>query len=731
MTEAAAIATPAASAVDARPARARARPSGPPGPRVPPSRRIVASSSRRSAVAIAAVLTSASAANSTDSPIDHPHAPRAARAERAHVVEVLGAGLRPARRDGPRRSGRASAPPRPPATKTALVGRRAGVLPGERRVEHDVAEARARGRRSRRRAASTARRVLQAGADGVADLEVALGRDDAADGDGGAASRRAWPPARTPQVERRGVPRRARRPATGRPSPSGPCRAGTPASGSTPVAASTPGSRASCAAVPAGSGAPSRPATTWPAVTRAAVTDSVSWRAARRAARPGCRPASRSARSASPARRCASGWPPGRCSRAGRARRAAAAAATAAAAGRPSSQRPSSAVPGREQDRREDRERVAPARRRRCSAIAAPPPSDEHAGEHAHDAGTAVLDRHLAQRLGRAHAPGAPRRGDDRELGDADAHAERRGERDPGVARLEAGRHDAVVGEHARRSRGRAARRRAGRARSRPRERISASAAISRRTWRGVAPSARSTAVSRRRWAIASANVPATTNSATAPAIPPIAPKIATSVARSDAVGSPASAFAAWSRSSTSTAGPCAARSRARSASAETPRSATTPIALTRPGAPDCAARDRGGEEQRGLAAVPARRPGGEAADAVGRLAARRDDPQRRRRRARRGGRRRRRRAGRPGARPAVSRYGVSAALGQPWPCTRSTPAPCSARPSRVAGAGRERDVADGARDARDLRGALDRRGGRAAAPGTTSTASRRRRGRW
>ena len=80
--------------------------------------------------------------------------------------------------------------------------------------------------------------------------------------------------------------------------------------------------------------------------------------------------------------------------------------------------------------------------------------------------------------------------------------------------------------------------------------------AISRRTWRGVAPRARSTAVSRRRWAIASANVPATTNSATAPAIPPIVPKIETRVARSDAVGSPASAFAAWSRSSTSTRAP-------------------------------------------------------------------------------------------------------------------------------------------------------------------------------
>ena len=48
-----------------------------------------------------------------------------------------------------------------------------------------------------------------------------------------------------------------------------------------------------------------------------------------------------------------------------------------------------------------------------------------------------------------------------------------------------------------------------------------------------MAPSARSTAVSLRRWAIASANVPATTNSATKPAMPPIVPKIATIASRS------------------------------------------------------------------------------------------------------------------------------------------------------------------------------------------------------
>ena len=105
---------------------------------------------------------------------------------------------------------------------------------------------------------------------------------------------------------------------------------------------------------------------------------------------------------------------------------------------------------------------------------------------------------------------------------------------------------------------------------------ISASAAISRRTCSGVAPSARSTAVSRRRCAIARANVPATTNSATAPAIPAIVPKIATSVMRSVASGSPASADAAWRWSSTSPI-----------RSSPGPGVPTMPTALTSSGCPD------------------------------------------------------------------------------------------------------------------------------------------------
>ena len=58
-----------------------------------------------------------------------------------------------------------------------------------------------------------------------------------------------------------------------------------------------------------------------------------------------------------------------------------------------------------------------------------------HAGERAHDAGAAVLDRDLAQRLGRADLAGAAGGRDDRELRDADAHPERGDQRDPRMAR--------------------------------------------------------------------------------------------------------------------------------------------------------------------------------------------------------------------------------------------------------------------------------------------------------
>ena len=135
-------------------------------------------------------------------------------------------------------------------------------------------------------------------------------------------------------------------------------------------------------------------------------------------------------------------------------------------------------------------------------------------------------------------------------------------------------------------------------------ETISASPAIRRRTWRDVAPSARSTAFSRRRWAIASANVPATTKSATKPAIPPMTPKIATSAARSP-LGSPASASAAWSRSSTSKDGP----RRAWSCFGVTPGAVNTPIARTWPGAPDNLAATAGAKNRAGSSERPATTP--------------------------------------------------------------------------------------------------------------------------
>ena len=84
---------------------------------------------------------------------------------------------------------------------------------------------------------------------------------------------------------------------------------------------------------------------------------------------------------------------------------------------------------------------------------------------------------------------------------------------------LEAGRDRAVVG-HDVHDRGR--QRSAGEQAERPAttDTISASPAISRRTWCGAAPSARSTAISPRRCTIASENVPATTNSASIAADP-------------------------------------------------------------------------------------------------------------------------------------------------------------------------------------------------------------------
>ena len=88
-------------------------------------------------------------------------------------------------------------------------------------------------------------------------------------------------------------------------------------------------------------------------------------------------------------------------------------------------------------------------------------------------ADAAVLDRDLAQRLCGADLAGAAGGGDDRELGDADAHPERGDQRDPRMPGLEAGRDVAVAARAGRRARWRAGARPAGRARS-PRARRTA-----------------------------------------------------------------------------------------------------------------------------------------------------------------------------------------------------------------------------------------------------------------
>ena len=145
--------------------------------RVPPRRRMVASSPRRSAVAIAAVLTSASAANAIDSPM---------------ITHTPQAPLWPSVRTVPRYSARVSTCV-PGCAVGALAGhehRRVGgdrgVALGERAVHDHVAEAGGavvdRGDPQRRLG-----RVLEPGGQDVADLHVALGGDDVADRDGGAA----------------------------------------------------------------------------------------------------------------------------------------------------------------------------------------------------------------------------------------------------------------------------------------------------------------------------------------------------------------------------------------------------------------------------------------------------------------------------------------------------------------------------------------------------------------
>ena len=92
----------------------------------------------------------------------------------------------------------------------------------------------------------------------------------------------------------------------------------------------------------------------------------------------------------------------------------------------------------RQQQALEDRERDGPHaledQRHRDAAAEA-----ERTDEQLQDAGPGALDRRLAQRLGGPRAAGAAGRGEDRELGDEDAAAERGDERNPRAARREAG----------------------------------------------------------------------------------------------------------------------------------------------------------------------------------------------------------------------------------------------------------------------------------------------------
>ena len=321
---------------------------------------MVASSSRRSAVAIAAVLISERAANSADSPmtIHTPHAPLVP--ERADVPQVLGAGLDPRRRGGSRRSASSErAAGAPPATRIALVGAcavRAGRAPGRARRRRGPR----RGRRSRRRAADRAScPSSHAGGTASPTSRSPSAATTRLTATRVAAARRAGRRARRPgRACRRAPGRRGRPPATGRPSPSGRCRAGTPRVGSTPVArvdARQPRELRG------------RAGRQWRAV---APGDHVGGLDPRARSRAPCRALGARWSDALGAdqhrdqqdRRRERGAAPAvggqaRCSRAGPARRAAAAGTGAARPGRPSSQRPSSAVAGREQDRREDRER--------------------------------------------------------------------------------------------------------------------------------------------------------------------------------------------------------------------------------------------------------------------------------------------------------------------------------------------------------------------------------------
>ena len=513
-------------------------------------------------------------------PDHHPHAPGAAHAERAHVAEVLGARL-----DPHAGMGRGVAVERAPAAGHEDRALDAGsVRPGERRIEHDVAEARRavvdRGDAERHRG-----RVLEPRADGVADHQVTLGRDDAADGDAGAlhvadvpgadaqvggAVRAAQPGGRP-----RGVP--ARQALAEQEHLRGPHARGG-------VDAREPGELRRRA------GGQRRAVAAGDDVRRLDPRGGHRLRVVAAARREHALAADqhrdqqdrRRQRGAAPAVRGQAGAR----QQAGRAEQPQ----------RPRQQRgrqaeqpaPEQRGPGREQDRREDRERVrllAVEQQRHRGAAA----ERQQAGERAHDAGTAVLDRHLAQRLGRAHAPRPPRRRHHRDLGDADAHAERGGERDPGMARLEAGRHHAVVGQHADDGAGeRPAREQAEPARDhREQERLRRDQPpdLARRRPEGAQHRRLTAALGDRERERARHDEQR--DGARDPAHRPEDRDEGGAIGRARVAGVGVRRVVAVEDLD---AGPRRCSSRARSAVGDTPGAATTPTALTRPGAPDCAA---------------------------------------------------------------------------------------------------------------------------------------------
>ena len=139
---------------------------------------------------------------------------------------------------------------------------------------------------------------------------------------------------------------------------------------------------------------------------------------------------------------------------------------------------------------------------------------------------------------------------------------------------------------------------------------------------------------------------------------------------------------------------------------------------MTRPGAPDSAAATAGAKNTAAWLSISHAAGVGETADAVARVTGRSDDPQH--------GADARAQPGvgddvvaaRLGARPAVRRYGVSAALSQPWPTQPVRAVGVQVLPVGVPGAGGEGDVADGAGDAGHGGGALDGRGAAVAGAG-------------